>query len=159
MDMIELNTIAIESIARSVNDLFETMLACRATRGEPTGDCACIHKDITGMIGIAGEYKGAINVYFPESVALQCVSAMMGMEITQFDEDARDAVGEITNMIVGGTKNYLYERSIKCEISTPVVVVGKDYHVYAAAGTAKTVIPFETDHGTFFVDFFLKAKD
>jgi chemotaxis protein CheX len=159
MDTEELKSIAIEAVTSSVDDLFETMLACRVTCGEATADDTCIKKDITGMIGIAGEYKGAINVYFPEPVALKCVSAMMGMDVTAIDDDTRDAVGEITNMIVGGAKNYLYEKSIKCDISTPIVVVGQDYRVYAAAGTDKTVIPFESAYGAFYVDFFLRAKD
>jgi chemotaxis protein CheX len=155
----QIEKVTVVSLERSAKELFTTMIGIDVSSSDTTDDQSIIRKDITGMIGIVGEYKGIVTVYFPEAVAFKVVAAMMGMEITELDSDAKDALGEITNIIVGGAKNFMYEAGFKCEISTPTVVVGKNYHVYCGSGVKKTIIPFSTPHGPFFIDFFLKKAE
>jgi len=155
----QIEQVTIDALQKAVNDLFTTMMGLTIVAEEITEDQGVIEKDITGMIGIVGDYKGVMTVYFPEAVAFFCISAMLGMEVTELDADTKDAIGEITNMIIGGAKNFIYEAGIKCEITTPTVVVGKDYQVYSGAGVKKIVIPFSCDAGHFYIDFFLKKAD
>ena len=96
---------------------------------------------------------------FPEDSALQCVSAMLGMEFTEITDETKDAIGEITNIIVGGAKNLLYEEGIYFNISTPTVIAGKDYSVYSGASTMQTIICYVCNDESFFIEFCIKKED
>ncbi len=150
--------IMIRAIEKGAVDFFSTMLGIELKTEEPTtADTAVIYKDITGIIGLTGDYKGVVNIYLPDKTAFLIISSMLGVDIAEIDNDAKDAVGEISNIIVGGAKNVLYENGINCNISTPTVIVGKNYTVFSG-NLEKTVIPFLTSADKFFVEFYLKKS-
>jgi chemotaxis protein CheX len=76
---------------------------------------------------------------------------MLGMDVTEVDDDVRDALGEIANMIAGSFKLHLTRCGADIRISTPSVVNGSEYAV--SAGTMKDTITlrFVTDDDWFIV--------
>ena len=100
---------------------------------------------ITAMVGMAGTYSGLVNIHTPQSLALQITSSMLGMEVTEVDDDVHDALGEIANMIAGSFKLHLSRGGADIRISTPSVVTGSEYTI--AAGNAQDTITlrFATD--------------
>ncbi len=157
--MNELEGQVIKAIGASVKELFETMISLPVTVGDVTEDKSCIQKDITGMIGLAGEYQGIITVYFPEEIALRIVSGMIGMEINEINADVQDAIGEVANIIVGGAKNELYLEGIHFDISTPTVVVGNDYMVYSSKSQVQQISIFKIDAAHFYISSYVKKAD
>jgi len=59
------------------------------------------------VIGLTGEVNGTISCSFTEKSILAIVSNMFGEEMKELNEEIRDAVGEITNMISGQARREL----------------------------------------------------
>ena len=57
--------------------------------------------DITAVIGVSGALEGNVLYGFHKDTARSVVSKMMESEVTEFDEMALSALGEIANMITG----------------------------------------------------------
>jgi chemotaxis protein CheX len=108
---------------------------------------------VTGIIGMAGdEYSGNLLISFDEPCILDIVSKMLMEQFTQLTPDVIDAVGEITNMITGGTKNLLSEQGMKFEMATPLVMSGSNIELKQLSPASVLVIPFETSAGKFVVE-------
>lgn len=58
-------------------------------------------------IGVAGNINGNVSVCLTEKSAAKIVSTMLGMEIEPGSDDVLDGIGEVANLIAGGTKNNL----------------------------------------------------
>jgi chemotaxis protein CheX len=51
---------------------------------------------------------------------------MLGIESTEFNQDTKDAIGEVTNMIAGSLKNRVLEKFGAIQLSVPIVIAGAD---------------------------------
>ena len=111
-----------------------------------------IQVNLASMIGLAGDLKGILTVQCPAAVAMGITSAMLGMEVTGLDEDARDAIGEITNMVAGGLKVALAAHSRKIELAIPSTVVGSSLRSGRLAGATRVFIPFSLPIGRFGIE-------
>jgi len=110
--------------------------------------------DVSGIIGLSGDAEGSVVLSFPMTTAQRVVSLMTGVEVTEANEDLCDAVGELVNMIAGGTKAQLQGRNIS--ISCPSVVVGANHAVYGRKDVACVCIPCGCDCGDFTVEIAMK---
>lgn len=83
---------------------------------------------VTGLINIEGDFKGSVAVSFSEKLILHVVSTLFGEEITELNDEIKDAVGEITNMISGQATTKLTEmgKTLKATLSS---VLMEDGHV------------------------------
>jgi chemotaxis protein CheX len=111
--------------------------------------------DISGIIGIAGESKGAVVVSFTEATILKLVEKLEGRVPTKIDEGVVDTVGEIINIIAGNAKQGLED--FKLVISLPSVVQGKSHQIHwPVQDTPIMMIPFTVPEGTFGLTVTLK---
>ncbi|MBB5020788.1 chemotaxis protein CheX [Desulfurispira natronophila] len=109
--------------------------------------------DISAVIGIAGDVHGSVVLSFPREVALKLVSAFIGEEKTSIDDDVKDAVGELVNIISGGAKKELSASGVRFKISIPHVVVGHDHCIKRPKNVPCIVLPFIIqDIGKFVVE-------
>jgi len=69
-----------------------------------------------------------------QSAALMA-SKMLGVSVSQADEQMWDAMGEIANMIAGNFKNKLTGMADRCMLSVPTVITGSDYSCRSMADT------------------------
>ncbi len=110
------------------------------------------HGDISGIIGLAGSFKGSLALSFSSTCILNIVSNMLGEQITEINNDIIDAVGEITNMVSGAARKNLEMDHLAINSSLPTVIFGKDHKITHVMGGPSIIIPFETDNGSFVVD-------
>ncbi|MBX7144461.1 MAG: chemotaxis protein CheX [Oligoflexia bacterium] len=116
-------------------------------KGHKTWGC------VTGIIGMAGkEVTGNLVVSFDEGSILGIVSKMLMEEFKEINKDVVDAVGEITNMISGGTKKLLSEKGFSFDMATPVILVGKDIEMTQLSKSPVLCVPFKTDRGQFVLE-------
>ena len=109
--------------------------------------------DVSAIVGITGRAKGSISVSFSRDCATAVVEGMLGDDIQDLQQDIKDAVGEITNMISGQARASLAEADMVFQGATPTVIMG-DGHSISHMGNGPTVaIPFTTEHGEFTVEF------
>jgi len=136
-----------------VKEVFSTMVGVEDLLHLPSLVEPITHFEncVTAMVGMAGTYSGLVCIHTTDNMALKTASGMLGMEVTEVDDDVRDALGEIANMIAGSFKLHLTRCGADIRISTPSVVNGSEYAV--SAGTMKDTITlrFVTDDDWFIV--------
>lgn len=84
------------------------------------------------IIGITGPANGRIILDMDSKTALKIISAMLGSEISNFDEIGeieKSALGEIGNMITGSAIAKLYKKGYTFVLTPPTVVIGKEYSI------------------------------
>ncbi len=118
-------TAFIESVIEATKNVFSMMAGMDVeNRGISREDKT--KADVTGIIGLSNDsVKGSIAISFPDKVGRKAVSNMLSLkeeEITE--EDLKDGIGEITNMIAGELNNRIGNIF---RLSLPSVITGKDH--------------------------------
>ncbi|MCL2669568.1 MAG: chemotaxis protein CheX [Syntrophaceae bacterium] len=113
--------------------------------------------DVSGIIGMTGSAQGSLALSFSQSCILKIVSNMLGETHQEINDEVRDAVGELTNMISGTARKNLEAKGFNILAAIPTVVSGKDHCIIHVLGGPSIIIPFETEGGPFFVDVCLSV--
>jgi chemotaxis protein CheX len=108
--------------------------------------------DVSAIIGLTGDARGSLALSFSANCIIKIVSNMLGEDIKEVNDDVRDAVGEITNMVSGVSRKGLEAQGFNVVAAIPTVVAGKDHTIRHVMGGPSIIIPFETDNGSFVVD-------
>ena len=108
--------------------------------------------DVSGVIGLTGSATGSLALSFTEGAICKIVSNMLGEDINIVNDNIKDAVGEITNMISGVARKNLEAEGFYIQAAIPTVVAGKNHSISHVMGGPSLIIPFEIDEGTFVVD-------
>ncbi|MDR2630943.1 MAG: chemotaxis protein CheX [Spirochaetaceae bacterium] len=107
--------------------------------------------DISAVIGLTGEARGAVVISMKKNLALQITDILTGTEHTELDDETVDAIGEIVNIIAGNVKKDL-EESFRLIISLPTIVQGKEHVIKWPSGHTRIIcIPFNTFENQTFV--------
>jgi chemotaxis protein CheX len=112
--------------------------------------------DVSGIVGMTGEAEGSICLTFSQECILFVVSRMLGENLTEINEDVKDAVGELTNMISGDSRRRLQELGHVFQGAIPSVISGKGHEVRHVTKGPILSIPFSTQSGNFTVEVCLK---
>lgn len=109
--------------------------------------------DITGVISISGSYNGSVSITYSEKLILHVVSTMFGEEMTEMNDEIKDAVGELTNMISGQATTKLTElgTSLKAELTD--VVMGTQHPLKHIADRPVVAMSYQTENGDFTMEF------
>ena len=114
---------------------------------------------ITGVIGMASDtITGNLILSFDEKSILGIVSRMLMEEYKELNDQVVDAVGEITNMICGGAKSELSQKSIILSMATPMMIRGEHIEISQLSDGDLMTIPFQTQDGWFVVETNLGRK-
>ncbi len=140
-------------ITEATLEVFATMIFIEITSGAPlTGRDDTIDSNLTSMIGLAGDLRGVLAVHCPEEAAKGITGAMLGMDLDEIDEDVKDAIGEIANMVAGGLKTALLSEGTEIELAIPTTAVGKSIRTSGFTGASRFIIPFTTPAGDFGIE-------
>lgn len=142
-----------QQLIRDVKEIFETMVGLEDLLHLPVAidpvtnftDC------ISSLVGLAGTFNGLVSLHMPSSLANRATGCMLGMEITEINDDVNDAMGEIANMIAGSFKQHLSKSGLDIHLSTPSVVHGKDYVITLGNNPDQITVRFATDDDWFMV--------
>jgi chemotaxis protein CheX len=105
-------------------EVFEIMLGCRVARHTPPDRPRF---EFTALVGFAGPLCGLLSLSSSTQSASVIVSKMLGLRDANDDQQMRDAVGEVANMIAGSFKSKLTGLGDHCMLSSPTVITGSDY--------------------------------
>lgn len=165
-----------ENITRAVADVVKTMLSHSAklisasAEGEGTGwpplpanNGEVPTPQVVGMVGFLGELNGLIYLYFPLPFARLATCQLLGMteaEIDGADDDVvNDAIGELTNMSVGGFKNGLCDAGFPCKLTIPSILRGSNFCIEPITDAQRYIYHFECAGHKVVTDILLKASD
>lgn len=144
-------------LKKSVHEIFSSMvmLDIKTLDGKPQVFEGAM---LTGMIGLAGDLQGSILVHMPDSIAIAITNAFLGLDLDAVDDDVKDAVGELANMVAGGIKYLLPAEARDVALSIPSVVCGKGYNCEATGRFDSTAVQFELASGRFTVEVQIRAQ-
>lgn len=80
--------------------------------------------DITGVMGLSGDKKGAVTVSFKRKGALFIYSTLMGDQCNELNPEVIDAIGELTNIISGQARKELEREGLNIKAAIPIVITG-----------------------------------
>ena len=143
----------IKSLIKDVQDVFINMVGVEDLMHLPAQIDVTTHfkECLTAMVGLAGTYNGLVCVHLPWPLAISFTSLMLGMEVTEIDDDVNDAMGEIANMIAGSFKQHLSKGGSDIQLSTPSVVNGSNYVISSGKNLENITLKFAADEEWFLV--------
>ena len=143
----------VKSLIKDVQDVFINMVGVEDMMHLPIQIDVTTHFKgcLTAMVGLAGIYNGLVSVHIPCQLAVSYTSLMLGMEVTEIDDDVNDAMGEIANMIAGSFKQHLSKGGSDIQLSTPSIINGADYVVSSGNNLENITLKFATDEEWFMV--------
>ncbi|HKL85725.1 MAG TPA: chemotaxis protein CheX [Treponemataceae bacterium] len=98
--------------------------------------------DISSVIGLTGEARGAVVISMKRNLALKLTGVLTGSTHTEVDDEVVDAIGEIINIIAGNAKRGL-EESFRLVISLPTIIRGPGHTIMWPNDQARIIcIPF-----------------
>lgn len=162
-----------EYITRAVSDVFKTMLgrvpAFIGNTPQPMGSAAPVATSdnmkhyVVGTVGFIGEVNGLIYLYLEDSFARLCTSQLLGMSDAELtaagDEVINDAIGELTNMTVGGFKNGLCDAGYPCKLTIPSILRGSNFSIEPISSATRHTYNFDSGGHKLVADILLKAGD
>ncbi len=150
----------VQQLSKDVLDVFSTMVGMDSLSHTPILIDPVTHFEngVTAMVGFAGTYNSVVSIHTPHQLALTFGSNMMGMEITEFDDDISDALGEIANMIAGSLKQQLSHGGADIKLSTPSVITGRKYSVSTGSTADTLTLKFAVNAESFLVSATLKKE-
>lgn len=137
--------------------VLETMASIKPTPGKPyikKGSSAT--GDISGIVGFTGETEASLCITFSTGSILLIISRMLGEVQKEINEDVKDAVGELTNMISGDSRRRLEELGYRFLGAIPSVVSGVNHEIKHVTKGPILSIPFGTEAGNFAVEVCFK---
>jgi chemotaxis protein CheX len=114
-------------IFNATQEVFTSMMGCEIQQLPDTETTLTDSFDgVLSLIGLAGPVIGNGVLACSAEAARDLSSQLLYTQFTSVDEQVLDAVGEITNMIVGGFKNLLEVHIGQLQMSIPTVIFGKN---------------------------------
>ncbi len=137
----------------ATQNVLGTMASTKVTAGKPyLKNDQIARGDVSGIIGLTGETRGTVSVSFAENCILSIVSNMLGEEMKELNDEIKDAVGEITNMISGQARQKLEELGRSLKAAIPSVIMGRNHEISHMTAASVMAIPFSTDKGEFTIE-------
>lgn len=165
-----------EHISRAVSDVFQTMIGHPAQLSgdfhQGAGDGWPPHHleadlvaspQVVGTVGFLGEANGLIYLYFDLQFARRCTCQMLSMSEQELDEAGdeviNDAIGEMTNMTVGGFKNGLCDNGYACKLTIPSILRGSNFTIEPISSAQRHIYRFESGGHRIVADILMKVGD
>jgi chemotaxis protein CheX len=157
-----------DNILHALTEVFGTMLhapitPCEAEQAWPPAPKAAGDEPwVVGTVGFVGDINGLIYLYFDPVLATSCTGHMLGMTAPEVAEAGHevvnDAIGELTNMVVGGFKNRLCDVGLPCKLTVPSILRGHDFRIEAAGHTRRHVVMVECAGRRIISDILMNAE-
>ncbi len=142
-----------QAIIDGTQEVFTTMLMVELVSGDPIeGKGGDVEANITSMLGLGKDIRGMLAVHCPANVAKDITGTFLGMEVEELDEDVKDAIGEIANMVAGNLKVSFKENGQDIELAIPTTVVGDSFRTGGMPGATRVAVPFTMNGSTFLIE-------
>ncbi|OGS34275.1 MAG: hypothetical protein A2293_13650 [Elusimicrobia bacterium RIFOXYB2_FULL_49_7] len=115
--------------------------------------------DVSGIMNITGRMEGSVAVTLERGLALEIVSRILHSPASELtEEDIKDGVGELVNIISGNAKASLAGTEYAHEITLPAVIIGYGHEISHPRGAPCIVALFESGAHTFGVQVSVQVK-
>lgn len=147
------------NISDATVEIFQTMLMMEISPELPLLTHQRSYRcSVSGMVGMAGLYRGMVAIHAPDNVALAITSSFLGMEVDEVNGDVKDAIGELANMLAGSIKTMLSAGGKDIQLSIPSAICGQEYNIDWPPGSDGVMVPFLMPEGNFLVELRLHKQ-
>ncbi len=108
--------------------------------------------DISGVLKFAGDVNGSAAISFDKEAILSIVSIMFGEEMKQLDDEIKDAVGEVINMVSGQVSMKFTQDGKQVKVELSEIIMGEGQVIVHAYDLPVLSIPFNTGTGRFIIE-------
>ena|GEM_PF-166122 len=141
-------------------NVFKELVGTTLHEGRPyfVESGAVAEGDISAIIGLTGEARGAVVISMKTDVAAKITDKLTGTSHGGLDDDVVDAIGEIVNIISGNVKKSL-ENDFRLVISLPSIVQGQNHIIRWPGIQARFIrIPFKIfNNSTFYLSVAIES--
>jgi CheY-specific phosphatase CheX len=142
-----------EMLARTVGSVFVTMLGLEVSPSEvssrPAGDL------LTSYVQLSGDWNGAVLLQCTRRQACSFTGLILSEDPpTTVDDDVRDVLGELANVIGGNMKCSM---STVARLSMPKIVEGGEDDCKLFERNASERLTFQSSEGRFWVSVVVEA--
>ncbi|MFO7604593.1 MAG: chemotaxis protein CheX [Gammaproteobacteria bacterium] len=146
---------------RFINPVLETLMNVLGTMAnmEPRVGKPVLKQNQQALGEVSGfmrmespQTRGSMAITFTRPVIFDIARRMLGAELTEIDDMARDLTGEMANMVVGGAKNLLVDKGFDFEMSLPEVLSGQAHEIKHNCDAQAIILPFKADSGDFYIE-------
>ena len=144
----------IRPFVEAAQNVFTTMLSqpLRWTRTYVKKDHRAF-AEISAVMGTGEEgAAGLLVVSLSETIAKKVGAGFLGMDVSDLDQDVKECIGELLNMIAGGAKAKLEGTPYFFKLSIPTVVIGRDMKIHHKPSHTCTVAELALDGEPFVVE-------
>lgn len=128
-------------------NVFKLMLDLDVSRDQSTALQKMLgQKEVGVVIDITGDLTGSILYRFPDTMILEMVKIMSGMEFDTVDSFVTSALGEVSNIISGNAISSLFSQNYNCDIKPPRILI-EDEKPISLEGDQVLKIPMQTSIG------------
>jgi chemotaxis protein CheX len=117
------------ALLEGAKEVFETMIFMEIEEPEPSGPDQRIEGDsLLGSITFRNSIEGCLSLHCSVPCAKTIAANMLGIDTPDeiSEEDVCDALGEVTNMVMGSVKSRLQTDGSKLQVSIPTVIQGQN---------------------------------
>jgi chemotaxis protein CheX len=153
------------SIRHAVHEAFATMLNVSLEECEVLDSSVASRESlpasegVMSFIGLAGAWAGSGTIVCSAHVACRICSQMLMAEAKSVDEEVLDAVGELTNIVIGSVKNDLEPQLGQLGLSIPTVIFGHNFKTKSTSQAEWVVERFRWAGETFLVKLCLAPSE
>ena len=161
-DISKINALDINAlVSEAVIDVFDTMLSLKlepadaATAESPEG----IRN--AGSISLAGDATGLISIHAADSFSREMAAEMLGMKVEEIegDEEIRDMLTEMGNIVGGNLKSAFADAGLMCALSAPSFTSGTDFKIEALNMENYERFAFHCSENIIFLEMGVKISD
>lgn len=139
--------VSVDLLAEIVESVFTTMMNLEVSPTiapwNPVGD------RLTSSVYLTGEWNGAVLLDCNARQACQFAGRILSMDPPEFvDDDVRDVLGELANMIGGNMKCSM---TTGVSLSMPTVMEGRDYDMRICGSQVLERVAFQCVEGHFWI--------
>lgn len=133
MDKIKITTVE-RTVNKAVFDTFDAMLSMNLEQVGKKMDPNLNDQRLVGAVNFAGEAVGTLSLHISQAFAKEVTASMLGIETEEIEseEEVKDVLGELTNIISGHLKSDFTDMDLACVISTPSITHGSDFKLETA---------------------------
>lgn len=121
----------ISSAGDTVIELFDLMLSMKLELSDSKSGAEVEGVRAVGAVNFAGEVKGSVNIQMSHMFSRIVASKMLDIPLEEVkgDDQTKDVIGELCNIVAGNLKSGFCDSGLKCEISPPSITVGDDFRI------------------------------
>lgn len=146
-NVIEMSTCR-STVAEVAGEVFRTMLDLELLpRIEPVHESVC---GLTATVQFLGEFRGSVLIHCNAEQAIAFACRMLGESLDLVNDDVRDVLAELANVVGGNLKSIFSPRGI---LSLPMVAEGENYVLHLSDASSSTTVGFDSEAGPFYITF------